>query len=112
MDFGAPFRARSALAVFIAFVDDGQVQQVASQREMEVCGGVVVELQRLQGREGVLRYEYVGGFDVCRYGWLDEFAGEVEGDSEAGFDGGGVGDGAGGIGNGRFAAGNVDDGCH
>jgi hypothetical protein len=98
--------------VFVAFVDDGAVQQVPSQREMEVCGGVVMELERLQGREGVLRYEYVGGFDVRRYGWLDEFLREVEGVGEAGFDGGGVGVGVGGVGNGHFAAGNVDDGCH
>lgn len=53
MDLGAPFRAGGSLAGFIAFVDDGAVEDVLSQRHSQEGGGVFEEFDWSEGGEGV-----------------------------------------------------------
>ena len=43
VDIAAPFRGRGALPRGVAFEDDGAVEEVFPEREVEVCGGVGCE---------------------------------------------------------------------
>lgn len=60
VDFVAPFCVCGAGAGHVAFVDDGAVEEVTAEWEMQVVVGVVCEAERLEGGEGVDRCG-----DVC-----------------------------------------------
>ena len=53
MHVAAPFCGRGALARGVAFVDHGAVEDVFSEGEVEVCGGVGGEAEGFEVREGV-----------------------------------------------------------
>lgn len=49
----AGFGGRGALAGVVAFVDDGEVEEVAAEGEVEMLDGPLLEGLRLEGREAV-----------------------------------------------------------
>lgn len=53
VDVVAPFCVGGAGAGFVAFVDYGAVQEVATEREVEVVMRVVGVAKGFEGREGV-----------------------------------------------------------